>query len=101
MRGCMGVEYAPPATPRKAILINVTCGDLLKAEEKDLIGAFLCVSVSLWLNGSSKFLAAFGGWRKSANWSARSPRCRPGCWAYQRLMILTRLFLTAVRWVMR
>src|SRR5215204_3800752 len=30
MRRAMGDEYIPPATPRKSVLINVTCGDLLE-----------------------------------------------------------------------
>ena len=30
MRGCMGNEYIPPATPRKSGLITVTFGDLLE-----------------------------------------------------------------------
>src|SRR5215208_44069 len=30
MRRGMGDEYIPPATPRKSVLINVTCGDLLE-----------------------------------------------------------------------
>ena len=34
MRRRMGGEYAPPATPRKSVLINVTCGDLLEAVQK-------------------------------------------------------------------
>src|SRR5881394_1210307 len=31
MRGRMGAEYVPPATPRKSVLISVTCGDSLEA----------------------------------------------------------------------
>jgi hypothetical protein len=31
MRRGMGDEYIPHATPRKCVLINVTCGDLLEA----------------------------------------------------------------------
>ena len=35
MRGCMGDEYIPPATPRKSVLIYVTFGDLLKASQQN------------------------------------------------------------------
>src|SRR2546421_4742676 len=35
MRGRMGDEYIPPATPRKSVLIYVTFGDLLKASQQN------------------------------------------------------------------
>src|SRR5437870_306417 len=104
MRRRMGDEYIPPATPQSPLTLTLTPEYGGEGKEDRTIFASsvqLCVSASGRLNCRLEFHAPLAGCRKSANCSAKSPRCRPGCWAYQMLMIFTRLFLTAMRFVIR